>query len=125
MDVPFALWMSVFAGVGVIAAVVAAGVWRASGRPGLVIAIAAWLGIDVLLGMAGVFEASANRRVPLIALGVVVPIVAGIWVLRRTNVADALTPRWLVAVQAYRVVGVLFLVAWAQGRIPAEFALPA
>jgi hypothetical protein len=31
----------------------------------------------------------------------------------------------LIAVQTYRIVGVFFVVAWAQGALPAAFALPA
>ena len=32
---------------------------------------------------------------------------------------------WLVGVQVYRIVGGVFLIALAQGDVPAEFALPA
>ncbi len=38
---------------------------------------------------------------------------------------DSVPLRSLIGVQIYRVAGVVFLLAWADGRIPAVFALPA
>jgi hypothetical protein len=55
--------------------------------------------------------------------------VAGAVLLRRsgrlTGLLDALPVRALISVQFYRVAGVVFLVGWAIGRIPAIFAVPA
>jgi hypothetical protein len=41
----------------------------------------------------------------------------------RGNRADP--PPWLIGIQLYRVLGLNFLVLYALGRLPAEFALPA
>jgi hypothetical protein len=38
---------------------------------------------------------------------------------------DAVPQSWLVGLQFYRVLGAIFLVMYAQGRMPAAFALPA
>ena len=40
-------------------------------------------------------------------------------------VLDATPLSWLVGIQAYRVVGAMFLVLWGMGRLPGVFALPA
>ena len=38
---------------------------------------------------------------------------------------DAVPLHWLVGIQAYRVVGVIFLVLYGSGQVPGEFAIPA
>jgi hypothetical protein len=38
---------------------------------------------------------------------------------------SAIPLHWLVAAQVYRVAGGIFLVLWADGRLPWQFALPA
>jgi hypothetical protein len=63
-----------------------------------------------------------------LALGLVpfVALLAGLaWSKGLRSVTDLAPSSWLVAMQAFRVVGFLFLVALAWGKIPAEFALPA
>jgi hypothetical protein len=57
------------------------------------------------------------------------PIVAGIAIYRSVEgfreLVSSIPLHLLVGVQLYRVVGALFLLSWAQGELPAEFALPA
>ena len=113
----------VFAGTVAVAVAVIAGVWRA--KP-VVAVLGGWFAAAVVLGAAGVFEAATDREVPLIALGIAVPLIAGMVALaRRPDLTDDLSLRWLIGVQAYRVLGAAFLVAWLDGRMPAAFALPA
>src|SRR5207245_6522612 len=54
---------------------------------------------------------------------------AGAWLLHRSSalnaVSAAISLPWLVGVQLYRVVGFSFLVLYALGRLPGEFAIPA
>src|SRR5262249_22588713 len=41
------------------------------------------------------------------------------------RLVSAIPLHWLVAAQVYRVAGGIFLVLWADGRLPWQFALPA
>jgi hypothetical protein len=47
-----------------------------------------------------------------------------IWPLFR-RIVDALPQRWIVSIQAYRIEGLIFLLLYANGSLPAAFALPA
>ncbi len=91
--------------------------------------LVAWLAAVFVLGAAGLFEGRPDTRVPTIAFAVAIPIVVGAVLLARSEPfrrrVDAIPLPALVGVQLYRVIGVMFLVAFAQGRLPAEFALPA
>ncbi len=88
-----------------------------------------WFGAVFFLGAAGAFEGQPETRVPAIAFAVALPIVVGAVLLARSEsfrrLVDVVPLPTLVGVQVYRVIGVMFLVAFAQDRLPAEFALPA
>jgi hypothetical protein len=134
MDVPFGLWIAVVGGNVAVAAAVILGVLKA-GRDTPATArivawtLAGWLAAFFVLGGLGVFKATPDRAVPVIAAGVVLPIAAGVWLFRRRSALPGLlqsTPlSWLIGVQLYRVVGAVFLVAWALDLMPWQFAVPA
>ena len=92
-------------------------------------ALVAWLAIAQYLGAANAYFASTENAAPTLMLGLLIPIaVAAIAVWRSENIASlvsAIPLPWLVAAQVYRVAGGLFLVLWADGRLPWQFALPA
>jgi hypothetical protein len=90
--------------------------------------VVAWGALVLVLARASVFATDADTTTPVIALGIAVPIVAGVALLRMPAVRraiDRIPLQWLVGVQFYRVLGGLFLVAYARDEMPAEFALPA
>jgi len=90
--------------------------------------VAAWFMLVVFAARGGVFETTAATTVPVIGMGIMIPVVVGSILLALPEFRDRLERiplHWLVRVQAYRVVGALFIVAWLQGDMPAEFALPA
>lgn len=130
--VPLGLWFVGAAAVAIFVGCVTVGLRR--GAPGdlrgrVLTALAAWLAVAVALAALGVFATSYHRPVPVIAAGIVLPIVVGVRLLRRpgglNRLLDSIEPRSLVGVQLYRVIGVVFIIAWAAGRMPAIFALPA
>lgn len=88
----------------------------------------AWFVFAIESSLAG-WWGGASRRVPTIQFGLFTPIIFGVllfftWpVLRRT--LAAIPNDWLVRVQFYRVLGVIFLILYAAGRLPWQFALPA
>lgn len=88
-----------------------------------------WLATVALLARGGVFAAGPDRRVPVILLGIGLPIVLGWALITRWPAARHVVERiplpWLMGVQLYRVLGAVFLFAYAQDLMPGEFALPA
>jgi hypothetical protein len=75
------------------------------------------------------FYGGTTSKIPTIQFGLLIPIVAGIllfsiWQPFR-RVIEAVPQQWLVGVQLYRIEGLIFLVLYAIGRLPAAFALPA
>jgi hypothetical protein len=75
-----------------------------------------------------VFETTPETTVPVIGLGIGAPVLLGCVLLALPEFRERLERiplHWLVGVQSYRVVGAIFLIAYMQGDLPAEFALPA
>ncbi len=75
------------------------------------------------------FYRGASSRVPTIQYGVLIPIIVGVvlawkWKLLG-RVIEAVPQEWIVGVQFYRALGLMFLVLYAVGRLPGMFALPA
>jgi hypothetical protein len=87
-----------------------------------------WFAVALAFSFAGAFRAAADRP-PTIVFGILVPIVIGSTLLWRSaglnRLLDAVPQTWLVGIQYYRVLGVIFLLLLAAGRLPAVFALPA
>jgi len=90
---------------------------------------AGWWLAAVVLGASGVFQTTSSSVFPAIAVGVTLPILMGILLLRRSasinSVLDAIPIQWLVGIQVYRAFGLIFLALYAAGHLPAEFAIPA
>lgn len=90
--------------------------------------LAAWFLFAVTTSLAG-WWGGPGHKIPTIQFGLFVPIVVGVmlfwmWPLLRRTVA-AVPNEWLVGVQFYRALGVIFLILYAAGRLPGLFALPA
>lgn len=117
-----------------------AGIWLAVGRSKippaqhlttrLVIsaAVLGWFAVAWTLGSADVFVITADEF-PRIQFAIVTPIVLSLILMlasARGRAVTAATPQtWLVAMQTYRLLGGMFLILWAQGKMPGEFAIPA
>ena len=132
VDVPLGLWLVALTATAVVTFIACAGVLSSPDRNAarmVTAALIVWLAVDVALGAAGVFAAGPTTWVPLIALGIAVPLVAGIVLTALPGAAqrfvDSIPLDRLIGVQVYRAAGVIFLIAWASGRMPAVFALPA
>src|SRR6516225_8632886 len=91
-----------------------------------------WVAVAQHLGAANTYFATADTAdtaVPAVLFGLLLPLaVAAIALWRSESIArlvSAIPLHWLVAAQVYRVAGGIFLVLWADGRLPWQFALPA
>lgn len=88
-----------------------------------------WLVLAFGLGSGGVFQATPSRAFSPVAVGIVLSLLTGAFLLYRSSVLNtvmaAIPLSWLVGVQLYRVVGLNFLVLYTLGRLPGEFAIPA
>jgi hypothetical protein len=87
-----------------------------------------WFVAAAALAYAGAFRGTPQSP-PTIEFGLFVPLVVGlVWLWRSAaawRLLDAIPQSWLVGVQFYRVLGAIFLLMYAQGRMPGAFALPA
>jgi hypothetical protein len=90
-----------------------------------------WEVVAQYLGAANTYLATIENppAMPTILLGLLIPLaVAAIGLWQSDSIArlvSAIPLHWLVAAQVYRVAGGVFLVLWADGRLPWQFALPA
>jgi hypothetical protein len=96
----------------------------------LSVILVGWLAIAQYLGSANTYFAASDTAVPtLLLLGLTIPLMvaaAGLWLSGEiANLVSAIPLPWIVAAQVYRVAGGIFLVLWADGRLPWQFALPA
>ena len=71
----------------------------------------------------------ATSKIPAIQFGVLAPLrsVLLLFFLLETLPPhiEAIPQQWLVGIQFYRVLGVIFLILYAMGKLPAAFAIPA
>ena len=102
---------------------------RRKGTVGIAAAVLLlWFAGAVALALSGVFQAGAADR-PTIQYAIALPILIGgllIWrseAIRRT--LEAVPQSWLVGLQLYRALGVIFLILYATGQLPGLFAWPA
>jgi hypothetical protein len=89
--------------------------------------LVAWFVVAAATSIVGYYRPSSGP--PTIQYGLMTPIVIGMlaffsWPLLRRIVASV-PNTWLVGVQFYRVLGVIFVVLCAGGHLPGIFALPA
>lgn len=103
---------------------------RFRARAWLALGLSLWFLAMLAAGLAGVFSQGDPPRPP-VPLGAValVPVLAFLGALAASSTVrrfvGALDLRILTLAQAPRVIGGVFVVLWALGRLPAGFALPA
>jgi hypothetical protein len=140
-ELPIYVWALVLAGAIGIPAATSAVLYRGAMAAGLgrraataITATAAallggWVVVSGLLAHAGVYSQDPGEVVPWLLVAFAVFLVALLLATRIPLVsrilADPGTPARLALPHTLRVVGVLFLIAMAQGHLPAAFALPA
>jgi hypothetical protein len=97
-----------------------------SGRLTAAGVLAAWFALVLAIGATGVLSPGDGAGVPGLGLTVTLPVaalIAGFFAIRPIRDAMLETPLpALVAVNAIRVLGVLFVILYADGRLPAPFA---
>jgi len=87
-----------------------------------------WAALAFGLSWLGFYQGPSNGP-PTIPFGVGIPLAVGILLYLRwgtlQRAIDAVPQSWIVSVQFYRTLGVIFLILLAQGRMPGSFAWPA
>ena len=90
--------------------------------------LVAWFFAALVTAGLGFYE-GASSRVPTIQYGLLIPIALGTalfwWWPGLKRFVESAPQQWILGVQFYRVEGLIFLVLYAAGRIPGQFALPA
>jgi hypothetical protein len=90
--------------------------------------LVAWFVMAFATSLSGFYRPPAGSA-PTIQWGLLTPIVVGLllflsWPLLRRTLA-IIPNSWIVGVQLYRTLGVVFLLLYAGGHLPGLFALPA
>jgi hypothetical protein len=102
---------------------------RYAAASALSVALIVWLAIAQYLGSANTYFATTETAVPTVLFGLLIPLIAaamGLWLSGSiASLVSAIPLPWIVAAQVYRIGGGIFLVLWAYGRLPWQFALPA
>jgi hypothetical protein len=87
-----------------------------------------WLAVAIALSAAGLYHVNGSA-IPTIQYGILLPILIGALMIWRSEAAkrilDAVPQSWIVGVQLYRALGVIFLILYAGGKLPSLFAWPA
>jgi hypothetical protein len=87
-----------------------------------------WFLVALGLGLAGAYKAAPDR-IPTIQYGIFIPFLVGAWLIWRSpavgRLIDAVPQPWIVGVQLYRALGVIFLILYATDKMPGLFAWPA
>ena len=97
----------------------------------LAVVLIGWEAVAQYLGASNTYLATTENppAVPTILFGLVIPLaVAAIGLWQSESIArlvSAIPLHWLVAAQVYRIGGGIFLVLWADGWLPWQFALAA
>ena len=96
----------------------------------LSVVLIGWEAVAQYLGAANTYLATVENppAVPTILFGLLIPLAVAAIGWQSESVArlvSAIPLHWLVAAQVYRVAGGIFLVLWADGHLPWQFALPA
>lgn len=93
----------------------------------VMIPLTLWLAAVWSMAIQGVFR--PGNGPPLLPIAIFLPVIVGVPIVltskRIGQVLDAMPTTWLIALQIYRVLGAVFLVAWARGAAPGLSALPA
>lgn len=91
-------------------------------------ALFGWLLLSLALALLGFYHVTPEFVSPLVPIGFLLPVAIA---LRLTSssatfrkIADSLPQNWLILLQLPRAGGVVFLLLYAQGRLPALFAIP-
>lgn len=121
------------------------GWWRALGRAtlefhtrlvagwGISLALIAWVGAVWVLALNGAQQrfaaTSPQSAIALLVTPMILIVSAALFLAARSRVIgaalDAAPLSWLIGVQVYRVLGIVFIVLWLHGRVPGFFGLPA
>ena len=94
----------------------------------LSVVLIAWLAVAQYLGSVNAYFATGENAVPTVLFGLLIPLMTavGLWLSGSiASLVSAIPLHWIVAAQVYRIGGGIFLVLWADGRLPWQFALPA
>ena len=103
------------------------------GRRSLVIigvVLMGWFAAAYSLAISGVFVTAFGGPIPPnIIYGIWLPVLLGVPYIAYSKtfarILDAVPQHWLIGIQVYRVLGIIFIGLYAQGKLPGMFALPA
>ena len=101
---------------------------RASAFRLFAVTLISWFLVALALGLAGAYKAAPDR-IPTIQYGIFIPFLIGASLIWRSpavgRIIDAVPQPWIIGVQLYRALGVIFLILYVTDKMPGLFAWPA
>jgi hypothetical protein len=88
-----------------------------------------WLAVAIYLGSLALSDPHSANPFPTSGLAIFGPVILG-WILMFQSktlqeIVHAVPQSWLIGVQFYRIMGVIFLILYAESLMPGTFAIPA
>jgi hypothetical protein len=134
LALPAWYWVATLGASAALIAMVLAALTRAAGRRSIVpswsaAALVGWAGLSLVLAARGAYHATPVQGPPLIGLGVLIPIVVALALIRRwpalRDAVQRIPQPALIRMQALRMLGILFIFDMVRGQLPPIFAIPA
>jgi hypothetical protein len=95
----------------------------------IALSIAVWFAAYLYLAARGVFQNNVAGPIPLLPIGLLLPLVAGFVAFQTMpairSAIERIPQEHLIGIQGVRLMGFAFLLLLAQSKLPALFALPA
>ncbi|MBI4043866.1 MAG: hypothetical protein HY393_03600 [Candidatus Diapherotrites archaeon] len=87
-----------------------------------------WLGLSLFLASLDAYHVSSEIISAGVPLGFILPILIGWHYMNKSatlqNIIDRIPGQWIIFLQTYRIIGIVFLLLLAQNLLPALFAIP-
>lgn len=83
-------------------------------------AVYAWLSVRVGLFSGGTGILTQARPVVILVVGLALTLAFARWI-----IGPCLSQRWLISLQLFRAIGLVFVLEWSRGNLPGVFAHPA
>ncbi len=92
------------------------------------LALFGWFLLSLSLALLDFYHVSENLLSPLVPVAFLLPIVFYLQYVSPSTtfqkLLDAFPQHWLISIQVFRLLGVIFILLYMQGQLPALFAIP-
>ncbi len=87
-----------------------------------------WFFFSIAIALFGFYHVSQNILSPLVPIAFIVPVAIGATWLQSSKtlqkILKVFPQHWLISLQIFRILGIVFIMLYLQGLLPAFFAIP-